>query len=388
MVPRRDLIVFGEDWGRHPSSTQHIMQHLPMEWNILWVNSIGLRRPRLNMKDVRRLGQKLTDFTRASTTPGVAAPEHGVQALAMATTRHNMSVLSPLAVSWPASRLAFRINRQLLARQVSHQLIQQKMSKPVLWVSVPTALPVVGALDERALVYYCGDDFGSLQGVDSEPVMRMEREIAKKADLIFAANEGLLARFDATKSTYLPHGVDADLFSRPMARAVDLPTGRPIIGTYGLFSEWIDRELLHQAASELKDWLFVFVGNVVIDPGPLKELPNVLFLGPRNHRDLPGYVQHWDVSLMPFRKCDQIFYSNPLKLREYLAAGTPIATVDFPALAPYRDVLAVSHTRTDFTLAIRQAFGDAPRNAMRRERMTTETWAHRAEVVSAALEQL
>jgi hypothetical protein len=91
---------------------------------------------------------------------------------------------------------------------------------------------------------------------------------------------------------------------------------------------------------------------------------------------------------MPFRKCDQIFFSNPLKLREYLAAGTPIATVDFPALAPYLDVVAVSRTRADFTSAIRQAYADAPRNAIRRARMTAETWAHRAKIVSTALERL
>jgi len=42
----RDLIVFGEDWGSHPSSTQHIVSHLAANRRVLWVNSLGLRRPK------------------------------------------------------------------------------------------------------------------------------------------------------------------------------------------------------------------------------------------------------------------------------------------------------------------------------------------------------
>ena len=41
-----DLIVFGEDWGARPSSTMHLISHLPGRNRVLWVNSIGLRRPR------------------------------------------------------------------------------------------------------------------------------------------------------------------------------------------------------------------------------------------------------------------------------------------------------------------------------------------------------
>lgn len=54
-----DLIVFGEDWGSHRSSTQHLIRHMPGERRMLWVNSIGLRRPRLGMADVGRAARKI-----------------------------------------------------------------------------------------------------------------------------------------------------------------------------------------------------------------------------------------------------------------------------------------------------------------------------------------
>ena len=40
------LVVLGEDWGQHPSSTQHLIKRLLPDYQVLWVNSIGLRRPR------------------------------------------------------------------------------------------------------------------------------------------------------------------------------------------------------------------------------------------------------------------------------------------------------------------------------------------------------
>ncbi len=47
-----DIVVFGEDFGGLPSSTQHIVKRLATSHRILWVNSIGLRQPRLTAKDM------------------------------------------------------------------------------------------------------------------------------------------------------------------------------------------------------------------------------------------------------------------------------------------------------------------------------------------------
>ena len=55
-----DLIVFGEDWGGLPSSTQHLIKHLSKTRKIVWVNSIGLRRPTFTLRDIKRIWDKLT----------------------------------------------------------------------------------------------------------------------------------------------------------------------------------------------------------------------------------------------------------------------------------------------------------------------------------------
>ncbi len=58
----RPLIVFGEDWGAHPSSTQHLVKVLGQTRPVIWLNSIGLRKPKLTCHDLVRLFNKVKSF--------------------------------------------------------------------------------------------------------------------------------------------------------------------------------------------------------------------------------------------------------------------------------------------------------------------------------------
>ncbi len=53
------FIVFGEDWQSHPSSTQHLFKQLAQQHSVIWINSIGMRKPRLRLVDVKRVFNKL-----------------------------------------------------------------------------------------------------------------------------------------------------------------------------------------------------------------------------------------------------------------------------------------------------------------------------------------
>lgn len=372
------LVVFGEDWGRHPSSTQHLVRRLAADAPVLWVNSIGMRRPRMTVRDVKRAANKVFAPRRPVAANGDEA----------AARPSNLTVVSPLVVPWPGSRLAFAANRMLLACQLAPRLAERGMTRPILWTSLPTALPALGQLGEKAVVYYCGDDFGALAGVDHEPVLAMEAALVAKADLILAASETLAARFPRAKTRLVPHGADIALFSTPVAPAHDLPRDGPVAGFYGSLADWVDVELLAHAAKTLPNWQFVFIGAIETDVQPLRGLPNVTFLGPRAHNDLPGYAQHWQASLLPFRDCPQIRACNPLKLREYLAAGREIVTTDFPALGPYRDLVTVANGRDAFADAIRASATAPGRANERRARVSLETWEARAAEVAGALAAL
>lgn len=347
----QQLIVFGEDWGAHPSSTQHLMKHLQQQYELVWVNSIGLRRPTFTVRDGKRLLAKAKSMLkkRPSAPPSVS--------------RSEFPVVEPKVIPWPSSSVARKLNGALLKNLLSSFTSEDK--RPILWTSLPSAVDVVGKLNEKAVIYYCGDDFTSLAGVDHAPVAVMEQELVEKADLVIVASQELAKKFPADKTVVLEHGVDYEEFSSASKysapRPEDLKMGRPIVGFYGSIADWIDVELIKSVAHKLPDWEFVFIGSVQTDISAIKELPNISLLGPKPHNELPNYVAHWQVSWLPFRQCGQIDACNPLKLREYLALGKPIVSSEFPALEPYKQLVNTATTAEEFVNAIEVAACDSPK---------------------------
>ena len=63
---RARLVVFSDDWGRHPSSAQHLIRQLLPRYRVDWVNTVGTHRPRLSLGDLRRGVEKLKGWTAAS----------------------------------------------------------------------------------------------------------------------------------------------------------------------------------------------------------------------------------------------------------------------------------------------------------------------------------
>ncbi|MFO1036107.1 MAG: glycosyltransferase [Geminicoccaceae bacterium] len=369
------LVVFGEDWGGHPSSTQHLVRRLAAERDVVWVNSIGLRRPTLTRADFARLGRKLRGVTPKSTAVTAPKPDR-------------LTVVDPRAIPWPGQPIARRLNRQLLGRQVRQALEQRNLDHPILWTSLPTAVDVVGELGERGVVYYCGDDFGALAGVDHAPVMALEHELAECADLVLAASRKLADRFETKKTALVPHGVDFDLFAAGGERPAELPADTPIAGFYGSLSDWIDVDLLAGVAARMPEWQFALIGPVRTDVSRLSGTPNVRLLGEMPHARLPAFVANWTVSLLPFRDNDQIRACNPLKLREYLAGGTPVVSTEFPALDGYRDHVRVAVDPDSFAGAIRAAADEPPtKRDLRRRQVADESWDARAAQVDELLDR-
>ncbi len=353
-----DLIVFGEDWGSHPSSTQHLVRHLAQDRGVVWVNSIGLRRP--GLRDMGRAVRKLGAALHRAPHATVPAPGPVVQ---------------PLAIPMAESRFCRAVNRALIGGKVRRAA--RGLHRPVVWAALPSAVQALGALGEAAVVYYCGDDFAALAGVDHAAAARMQTELVARASLILAASETLAARFPAHKTRLLPHGVDAALFSTPAPRAADLPLDGPVAGFYGGLAPWLDLGLIAATARLLPEWRFVLAGPVQTDLGVLDGVGNIHRIGARPHAALPGYAQHWQAGIIPFRDTPQIRACNPLKLREYLAAGQPIVSTDFPALGPYRDLVRVAATPETFAQALRDSLQDSNRLA-RQARVAGESWAARA----------
>ncbi|WP_413701778.1 glycosyltransferase [Psychromonas sp. KJ10-10] len=329
-----------------PSSTQHLIRHLAETRKVLWINSIGLRRPTLSLRDFKRCINKLTCRS---------AQQMQSQPL-KESLQDNLQILAPRTLPAPRNKFTRWLAVKLLLLQIRPKVKKQQLNSPLLWTSLPTAVDMAGHLNESALIYYCGDDFSGLAGVDHHTVALREQELLIKADLILASSPALIARSEAQKTQFLPHGVDYDLFTTPVPRATDLPNdGRPIAGFYGSISEWLDIQLLTDTIAQMRNWHFVFIGTAVVDISSLQAFDNVTFLGPRSHQQLPAYSQHWTASLLPFVDNAQIRACNPLKLSEYLATGRPIISTSFPAVEalPHPGLVQIANSSSAMVCALR-----------------------------------
>ncbi|MCR9527640.1 glycosyltransferase [Vibrio alginolyticus] len=372
-----DIVVFGEDFGGLPSSTQHIVKRLAANHRILWVNSIGLRQPKLDSKDIQRALNKLT---RVFHNVGSHKPTLDSE------TNPNIHIINLLTIPAPNSALARKVAAKMMKHQLNKQLQALGFDKPVFWTSLPTAADVCAEMNPRGLIYYCGDDFSALAGVDHDTVTKHERTLVNAANVIFTASETLSTKFPSHKTVTLPHGVNVSLFSEPAPKAKDLPdNGRKVLGFYGSLSEWLDYDLIAQVADQAPDWDLVFIGPNEFSDNPLPQRCNVYYLGPRAHHTLPSYSQHWDASWLPFVDNAQIKACNPLKLLEYLATGTPVISTSFPALMPYKHMLHIVQNVEDVCASLDHLI---PPPANSKQYVQQQSWEARANQVEKLVRTL
>ncbi|EGU44460.1 putative glycosyltransferase [Vibrio ichthyoenteri ATCC 700023] len=369
----RDMIVFGEDFGGLPSSTQHLIRNLPQMRKIIWVNSIGLRQPKLNSGDCYRAMSKLFGQAKRGFCTPSQVPD-------------NVHIVNLRTIPAPGSQISRQLARSMMLQQLLPILEQHHIDKPILWSSLPTAADLCGHLNESGVIYYCGDDFSALSGVDHDVVTEHEHKMVKKANIIFGASEAICAKFPYNKTVLLPHGVDLELFSQPVPKADDFPTsGRPVAGFYGSLSNWLDYDLINLVALNLPGWDFIFVGPNEMSYNPLPKLSNVHYLGPRPHHQLPRYSQHWQASLLPFKSNRQIQACNPLKLLEYLAAGSPIVATPFPALDRYNKYINIVDNAHEMSEALKITTYEAKRSA---DIVASDSWRARSQFVRSLLDML
>lgn len=297
-------------------------------------------------------------------------------------------IINPKVIPFHQFKWVRRLNKRLLLKDINRAIEQEGFDRIILWLSLPNAVDMVGSLNEQASIYYCGDDFEGLDGVDHKMVKPLEQELAEKVDLILVVSKTLARKFTHPNTIILPHGVDYPLFSSLTDRPHDLPENGPIAGFYGSISAWLDTDILVQSAIALPSWQFVFIGDIKTDVSSLQALPNVHFLGARPHHLLPSYIQHWNVALLPFRNNKQIAACNPLKLREYLASGTPIASTSFPAAGEYENLVAIQSPKEPFSRVILRANEQKEDKARRQDRVSTESWQHRATQLEALINHL
>ncbi len=325
----------------------------------VWVNSIGMRSPALNLADARRLLGKTLDIASAArreAAPGL--PER-------------LEVHSLPMLPWHGwGGVVHTYNRHTVRRFVTEHASPD--------MAVVTANPLlIRYLDwySGPLVYLKLDAYADLPGVDGQLVNICEPVISCRADLVAATAPALL-RGQRDDALLLPQGVDHSHF----ASRVPKLDGPKTLGFFGLIAEWLDFDLVAQVAAANPDWVFEFVGPSRTWPTTLEHVPNVKRLPAQPYADLPRAISHWHAAWIPFLVNDLTQGVHPLKAFEYLAAGLPTYTTALPAIADHPEIIQVSGA-SGMNAAL-QEYQDSHADRLRRTAsVKAESWTQRAQVL-------
>jgi glycosyltransferase involved in cell wall biosynthesis len=370
------VLVFADDWGRHPSSCQHLVRHLLPRRQVVWVNTIGTRPPRLDWSTAQRAAGKLKQWFFRPKGRNVTEAELDPD--------HHPRVVSPKM--WPSFKSAFarRLNRRLLLRAL-RPVVDALPRPPVVVTTLPLVADLVGQLPAERWVYYCVDDFSVWPGYDGETMLRMERDLVPKVDEVIAVSETLQQHVaDLGKpSRLLTHGVDLDFWRKPPPpgpppELAGLPP--PYIVFWGVVDRRMDTAFVEHLAAHLPAGTVVLVGPHE-DPDPrMLATPRVAAVGRVGFDRLPALAAAAGVLVMPYADLPVTRAIQPLKLKEYLATGKPAVVRDLPANRPWADCLDVVSTADDFArmAKLRCETGLPEEQRRARERLRDESWEAKA----------
>jgi glycosyltransferase involved in cell wall biosynthesis len=236
----------------------------------------------------------------------------------------------PLTLApWPLSRRTPTPEASYLwsVPSLRRQAARLGFERPdLLLIDEPRMSSLLATLRPRLAVYRPTDVYRDLKGDPS--LDGVERRLLQRVDGVIGTSAVVLehvARLGGAElpSMLLENGVDVELFAAPRGEPEDLraiPHPRAIY--VGALDRRFDGAALALAAQRNPTVNFVVIGGEPAKPsGPVG---NIHQLGTRSYHDVPAYLQHSDLALMPLARVPANEGRSPMKIFEFGAAGLPV----------------------------------------------------------------
>ena len=314
------LLLSTADWDAPLwTNKQYMARELSAGSTVTYVNSIGLRRPRLDASDLRRVVRRITDRRPASertVPPGIDVVRPDIVPFHSAATRG--------------------MNYRLLRRTVRRWL-EDRQSPRVLW----TYTPITYGLEDEAdaVVYHCVDLLAQYPGISPAAITEGERSLARAGAVGIASSDPVREHLVAQgfeMVLYWPNVADVEPFVMSTRTSVRHP--RRVVFAGNLTPYKVDLSLLQDLVSAVPDLDLWLVGpDDEGGSGRWKEIDRLASAGV--HRpgtlgvaDLADLMATSTVGIIPYALNDYTRGVNPLKLYEYFAAGLAVVSTSLPSV--------------------------------------------------------
>jgi glycosyltransferase involved in cell wall biosynthesis len=366
---RPTLLCFAGDlWDGNPHSRHHLMRRYAERYDVLFVESVPMRSLALGGGgELRRIWRKL----RAG--------------VGLRTVEPGLHILRPIPIP-PSGRIGRYLQRVALVAQIRWAQRRLKLHGPLLsWFSLPVAAPLLGRFGEQGSILYYQDRYDEFSHVDAPYLRTCLEKLARGCDIAVVSAEELGADLRSLGAVpiLVPHGVDVDRFAGVPPMPSDLKAlPKPLVGYVGLIDDYLDLELLVRLADRLHEGTLVLVGAANTDVSMLRH-DRIELLGVRPYESIPAYISNFDCCLIPFQVNRLTVAVNPIKLREYLAAGRPVVSTPLPELSRYGDVATIA-SREDFVDAVVDVLESVDSESARQARRLSvagESWDQAAATI-------
>lgn len=389
-----DFFIIANAWSAgkdNPTSKHRIALELVRKGHrVLWIEGSGMRAPSVGSSSDRlRMLRKVAAAFRGARKEIPASPEPRT------LTPPALWVLSPLFIPLPRYELVRRLNGLICRCSMRFWAWRLGFRDPVLINYVPVLAEAMrGWRRASRVVYHCVDRWDAFAMYDSAMMSEMDRRCCAYADLVIGSSRDLVERCRRYNDNVhlVSHGVDWEHFRHAVdgIQVFNNPTtfpSKPVIGFFGLLSEWVDQELLLKLARECPGATIELIGKADVDVSRLKGVSNIHLMGPKPFSDLPSHIARFTVGIIPFVINELTTAVNPIKLREMLSAGCPVVSTALPEVKGYRgEGVDVAESADRFVEAVMRRINH-PATSMERtaisDGVASETWeAKVAEILS------
>lgn len=244
----------------------------------------------------------------------------------------NLSINDANLISYPISEFEWDIFTK------DHGwVLQTPMIGALVEMPIEEFVPIIHKIRKKSgvVAYDLLDEWNTTLG-GTWYTEEVEREIINSSQLLLATAPALvnrLANISNREVFLVPNAVNVRLFShkRYYKKPEDFPKAPwTVIYIGALWGDWFDWELLTRLAEKHPEAAIIVIGDY---KGQSLETPsNLHFLGLKKQLDLPVYLAHADVAIIPWKVNEITQATSPLKIYEYLAMGKPVVAPEIDPL--------------------------------------------------------
>ena len=282
----------------------------------------------------------------------------------------------------------------LLCSQVQATSFKEIIVQHPFWWQMVRALP-----PEFRITFDCMDEVSGFDNTNTF-LLDLERDLLEKCDQLVVSSQYLYNKYQRIKTpTLIRNAGDIahfdrqhNVFTAPDFLKPYLPDNNTLaVGYVGAIAHWFDADLVAALAESRKDTIFHLCGDVTSkEAQALDRYPNVHLYGEIAYNDVPAFLSHMDVLIIPFKIIPIIRACDPVKFYEYSAMGLPTVITPMPELDRVRHLAFVAMNAREFSNKIDQAArkGKKKSFASRLKKFAANnTWEQRVAVFEKMFEE-